>query len=462
MTAGIYTPSTIDYRSVGGNELGPIAQDMIAAASRPVETRATNGAALVPSNGNGAAPQGRAVQSMRLRPQELLRYMGQGIYREAYERAMSLSAYLELIDPSDGYNDGLDAFSRLLKVAGIRVNSMPHWGIFAHRFEAFDHDDHTRALVPEWIARQWRRATTGEPFHRAIYVTTDAAVGSAERPFSDTAVARWNRQLAPAIPLDNLIAQTTQIDSDAYRAFYLLDQDPNDFRMVRVAEAAEVPRAKLVGGEQAIRLHKYGRALEASYEVLRRTPIDKVAFHIARLAIQAEVDKVVAVLDVMINGDGNINTAATSYDLTDLDPTTAPGDLTLRGWLAFKMRFQNPYMMTAALAQDLVALNLLLLNTGSSNIPLVTIANASGFGGFTTMNRGLADGVALGWLGDAPANKIVAFDPRFAIERVTEVGSNLQEVDRWVTRQTQVLVMTEVEGYAVIDQNATKILDLAA
>src|SRR5262249_33622800 len=147
--------------------------------------------------------------------------------------------------------------------------------------------------------------------------------------------------------------------------------------------------------------------------------IDKVAFHIARLAIQAEVDKVVAVLDTMINGDGNAGTAATSYDLTDLDPSTTPGNLTLRAWLAFKMKFQNPYIMSAALAQDLVALNLMLLNTGSANIPLVMLPVGAGLGGFTTLNRSLGDAVGIGWLTEAPASKVVAFDPRFAIERVT-------------------------------------------
>jgi hypothetical protein len=33
---------------------------------------------------------------------------------------------------------------------------------------------------------------------------------------------------------------------------------------------------------------------------------------------------------------------------------------------------------------------------------------------------------------------------------------------RWITNQTQDLVFTEVEGYAVIDNKAAKILDLAS
>jgi hypothetical protein len=35
-------------------------------------------------------------------------------------------------------------------------------------------------------------------------------------------------------------------------------------------------------------------------------------------------------------------------------------------------------------------------------------------------------------------------------------------VEQFIVRQTQVLVMTEAEGYAIIDKNAINILDLAA
>jgi hypothetical protein len=65
------------------------------------------------------------------------------MYRTAYANKMSLSAWLETQDPSEGYNDGLDAFGRLLMAADIRVNSMPEIGVYASKFEAFDKTEHT-------------------------------------------------------------------------------------------------------------------------------------------------------------------------------------------------------------------------------------------------------------------------------------------------------------------------------
>jgi hypothetical protein len=399
--------------------------------------------------------------TMRPRSQDILDQMGSSMYRRAYERGMSLSAYLERIDPSEQYKDGLDGFGRLMKVAGIVTRSNPGLGYYADSFSEFEKTPQTMALVHEWARRQWKRAATGkDPSTRSVFLSTeDNALNSWMRQYQDAATPRF-RAVAPAIPLDELVAITTPIEGDAYRAFYLQDETEAE-RLVRVAQGAEIPRAKLVGGDQTIRLHKYGRALEVSYETLRRQRIDMVAFHIARMAVQAEADKVSSALDVLINGDGNAN-AAQVFDLTDLDPDATAGTLSLAGWLAFKLKFMNPYAITTALVQEGTALQMMLLNTGSANIPLIAIQNASGFGSFRPINPGLADAVGLGWTADAPASKVVAFDNRFALERVVEVGAEISEVDRWITRQVQVLTITEVEGYAVLDAHAAKVLDIAA
>jgi len=388
------------------------------------------------------------VQS-KPRAQELLRQMGPGMYREAYGRGMSLSAWLEKQDPSEEYKDGLDAFSRLLKVAGIRTNSIPELGVWADLFEAFDGNDNTRNLVPEWVARQWRRAATGrDVLTRGVYTSQDAIPGAWSAPYVEASQARA-QQIAPAIPLARLVAITTPINSDAYRAFYLTDTTAQ-MRTARVEEFTEFPRAKLTGGDNTVRLYKYGRALEASYEVLRRQRIDRIALHLARMAVQNETDKVATAIDVLVNGDGNSNTAATTYNLTTLDTATTASNLTWKAWLAFEMQFAAPYICQVALAQEAVALAVRLLNYGTANnlLPMTKFPTINPDGG----------NVALGWTADAPANKIVGIDTRFALEHVVEIGADIQEIERWATRQVQILTMSEVEGFAVFDQKATKVL----
>lgn len=397
------------------------------------------------------------------RTQELFKQMGTGnLYREAYSRGMGLSMYLEQLDPSNGYNDGLDAFSRMMKVAGIKTRSNPDLGYYADRLEAFDRDENTRALVHEWATRAWKRAQTGRDVNtRAIYGSDDQPVGSVLHQIVYDNMPRY-KQIAPAIPLSELVAVATPVDGTIYEAFYLTDDTANE-RRVRVAAGAEIPRAKLTGGDHTIKLRKFGRVLEATYELLRHSPIDLVQLHIQRMAVQAEIDKVAAAMDVLINGDGNSGTSATNYNLTTLDPTATAGTLTLKGWLAFKLTFVNPYALTAAIVQSPVGLQLMTLNSGSANIPLVNYqGNAATFGTFQPINLTLADTTRLGISTDAPSLKILAIDARFGLQFLQEIGGSITEIDKFITRQTNAIVMTEVDGFAVYDANAVHVLNVNA
>jgi hypothetical protein len=234
---------------------------------------------------------------------------------------------------------------------------------------------------------------------------------------------------------------------------------------VRVAEGAPLPRVKLSSSENTLRFGKFGRAIESTYEEARRLRIDVMALHIQLLSIQSEVDEVAAVIDVVVNGDGNANTAATSYNLTTLDTSaTVANGLTLRAWLAFKQKFPNPYSLTTALAQDAVEIQLRLLNVGSANIPLVALAAQSALGGFTPINDRLADGVRVGITADAPSNSIVGLDRRFAVERVVEIGSDISETMRWIENQTNLLTFSLNEGFGrfQIAPGSAAVLNLAA
>lgn len=374
------------------------------------------------------------------------------------EEAPTLSRALEEECPSDP-KDGMDTFERLMMEAGIRTKSDPTAGYWASNAGAFSRNLGTKALLTEFMARNWRKVSFGLS-ERATFLSDDGVAGSFERPYYDAQNPRINQQIAPAIPLSELVAMTTAIDGDSYRSYYLT-YDATALRKYRVGETAEIPIASITGAEHTTRLKKYGRGLRASYEDLRRMRVDKLAWYIQLMAIQTEIDKVSAAMDILINGDGNSNTAATNYNLTTLDSAASAGTLSLKGWLAFKMKFAQPYILTTALMQEAVAIQVALLNTGTANIPLVS-SNLGNLGmGVQPINQ-FADSVRYGWSSDAPTLKIVGFDKRFALERVTEIGSEISEMERYITNQTQVMVMTEVEGYTILDGNAAKTLNVNA
>jgi hypothetical protein len=407
------------------------------------------------------------LTGFRPRVKDLNEQINWRMMEKAYNDGMSLERFLELEDPTSDWSadddEGkLTAFERQLAFMNIATNDDPESGAYADQFRAFeDHGEAGRVLQAEWMAHHYRKVSqsTRKGGGRSILTSDWGTLGSALRPYVEAAQLR-TEEIVPAIPLNELVAFTTPIDSNAYRALYLNDTTADNYRMVRVGEAAEIPGSTLTAGERPVDLYKYGRRLDVSYEILRRAPIPVVAFFIARLAVQAEVDKVSTVIDVLVNGDGNAGTAATVVPLIELDPAaTVANVLTLKAWLAFKLKFRNPYTLTTELVREDVLLQQMLLNTGSANVPLLMI-QGTGFGGFTPINPALADNVRYGISDEAPANKILAFDRQFAIERVTEIGANINETQRWIKNQTEIMTFTEVEGYAVIDSKAAKILDL--
>lgn len=373
---------------------------------------------------------------------------------EGYRQGLNVSRWLEFNSPSE--KGGLDAFDRCLEALDIRTHSDPAAGYWASNAgDAFNPRDRARrVLLTEFFARQWRKVSFGQ--QRTVYLSDDYVPGTANRPYADAGQTRYSSRIAPAIPLSELVAVTTPITGPDYRTLYLT-YDAEALRMFRVGESANIPIAEIAASPRTLQLHKYGRGLRASYEALRRMTVDLLALHIQWMAVQAEIDKVAAVIDVIVNGDGNANTGATNYNLTTLDSDATAGTLSLKGWLAFKLKWANPYMITTALMQEAVALQLALLNVGSANVPLAS-ANLGGMVQSLTPINTTSDAVRYGWTSDAPANKIVAFDARISVERVTEIGSDISETARNIENQTEVITMTETEGYGILDANANKIL----
>jgi hypothetical protein len=373
------------------------------------------------------------------------------------DAAPTMSRALEFASPSE--ENEPDAFTRLLRVNNIVTRSNPQAGWWASPATAFLDSAVGRALYTEFFAREWRKVAFATPQQRAVLLSTDATPGSWQRPYYEGG-ARWEQQVQPAIPLSELVGMTTPINGNLYRSL-VLEYDAAQLRKFRVGESAEIPISTIAAREHTITLKKFGRGLRASYEELRRLRIDKLAFFIRQTAIQSEADKVAAAIDVLVSGDGNTDTAAAVHNLTTLDAAATAGTLTLKGWLAFKMKFVNPYFITTGLMQEAVALQLATLNAGSGNVPLAGL-NLGGMVQALQPINTTSDGVRYGWTSDAPALKIVGFDRRFALEQLLEIGGNIDEMERFIVNQTQVMTMTEVQGFAVMDPSAALVLDVNA
>lgn len=377
-----------------------------------------------------------------------------------------LSGALEADDPSDPQERaaGLDAWRRMLIAADIRTAG-DRWGTYsADRLEKMGESDIGKALFPEFCRRVFIEAWAPPRQERApaVYLSSDYAIGTIQRPYDDDLTLRTT-DFEPAVPLGEVIIGTQPSDGSTFRSRYLVTPATADIRMQRVAEAAEIPIATITEGSRINRTRKFGRGIRASYEALRRDPLDVFAVYIRQLSLQTQVDQVGAAIDVMVNGDGNAGTSATSYNLTALDAGTTANNLTLDAWLAFKLKWRNPYLMTAVVGREAAIFKLLKLNVGTANLLSASQDVPAGLRQeFVPMTARLGEGIRYGITDDVAANTLVGFDGRLSVVRMLEEGSEISEAERWITRQVEVMTFSFNEGYRVFDPQAVRIINLAA
>lgn len=381
----------------------------------------------------------------------------------------TLSNAFEMLDPTveqSGIGANFDAFERLLLVADLVPRSIHEYGRRAStldevetRFGAARDSGSvvTRALIGEIIRRAYRKVSIDET-RGALQGSQDAVLGTFINQYQYSGVV--TPKLEPAIKMSDLVAMTEGITRDYVKPFYLEDIDEDEETQARIAEGAEIPAIEITNKERLISLKKTGIRIDATYESLRQTPIDMIAYAFARIAIRVDARKVDKIIATLISGDGNSGTAATNYTLTSLGGVVLNG-LDLRSYLAFKKKFKNPFMLTHIFGQEQNTLQLELLNTGSANIPRA-VAGGVFAQEFQNMNTRLADNVKTGDIDSVPSNLLLGIDGRVAVKRWYEIGAEIREVDKWIREQKESFVMSETEGYQVDEPLAVKTLQLDA
>ncbi len=382
-------------------------------------------------------------------------------FRDAKAKRRSPSAQLtQLIDVDEADSKrGMDGFTLLMEEADVVSRSIPEQGIYADSVQTFL-ERAGRALFDEWGQRQYRRAQTG--MSRRAIASTDFLAGSPMRPYADDTSLIMD-DFQPAIPVSEVLAANRGVDTNAFRKMVLTEPTAAAKRLVRVGELAEIPKTQLTVGSELLNMYKFARGLEISDEATRRESLDRIATMVQLMAVQNEIDKLAAIIDVMVNGDEGGSTAATSYNLTALDSTTSVNILTPLAWYSFRNKWANPYVMTHVIAQEAPITKLEMLNTGTANMPLAMFPAGMGLAPqLSQINPNLGNTIRFGITSDAPANKLLGFDRRAAVERIFEIGAGVQETERYVSRQSEAVFFSDVEGYLVRSKNAARLLVLNA
>ena len=262
-----------------------------------------------------------------------------------------------------------------------------------------------------------------------------------------------------------LIAVRTPIDSNVYKAAYLDLGDAKNkkaLEMRRVTEGADLPVTKLKLGESAISFYKYGRAVEASYEVLRRASLDFVRRQIGWIASEAANNKVEEILSTIKNGDGNNNEAPVlKTSALDSEATTS---ITRNAWIKFLLKFYPNGANTVVANEDGLIQILEVLYPKFEVASKMDELLANGLNVSTVLPQNLIANTTLlyspyiGKIGGKEA--IYAINRDNCIEELVEINSTIQEVDKFIKNQTNLLTISENSGFRKMFADSARILTI--
>lgn len=402
------------------------------------------------------------------------------IHVRAADKKVTPSTMLEVEQPTPSveFDNGYDAFGRVLEHLGIVIRDSPAAGVYSTPSRNLLTGEHVtpegtkigreqgRAIAMILTERAWRRQKYGKSANtRSLFTSEEDALGSAARPWTDAADIRDALDREPAIALSNLIAKETAVESRDYRSIYVDETAVGTFDYMRVTEGAEIPTVNLRTGAHTIRLHKRGRAINWTYEAALDMRLDKMQMIIQKMAIDVEAGKIAQAVAVLLAGDGNGN-APTTIDLTDMDSSLTAGDPpSLRSWLRYRKAYRGAFALTTVLGniEDIVTLE--MVEVGLDSTPLAFAPASSGVGQLVSINnRRENNQIGVGDLepGIIPPGILLGFDNRWALERVSQIGATISESESFISNQTNLLTFTDVDGFAMLYSDAVKPLDLEA
>lgn len=357
--------------------------------------------------------------------------LSMNLYQKAAQEGKTLSEILEEMDPTTE-PAGLDAFERQLKARGIYTKDAPEYGIMASSVETFFLTDDNKVLFPEWVRRTVRS------------------------DFDDFPLLQY------------LVGATTMVDSSLVETPYLDRPEKEKTRLRRVTEAAQLPKASIKLRNQAIRLYKYGRAIEASYETLRRATIPVIQRYIAFIGRDAAQDKAEEAIYTLVKGDGN-NNEAPVIKLSELDANAA-GKLTAEAYLRFLMLFDIfPCDTIVATKEAFVELVLTQFPNLTPQQVLSLMINGNMNAVRLSVPQMPQMTQTLLWTEDIvgpkgadifSGKKILGFNRAAGLEQLVETGSTIREAERFILNQTQVLTISENSGFSKMFKEAAYVLDL--
>lgn len=366
------------------------------------------------------------------------------LYKQSIDAGMTFWQYLEMIQPSKP-SDNLTAFERQLQLNGIIVQSRPDLGLYSSAGEYFFQSDRpgSAILFPVLLQK----------------------------------TALWTK-LKAFVDINKIVATTRTITgTSAYSALSIDDSNITGVtttahgRRFRVDQKGNFPSVSIGWSEKTNAVAKHGVQLNWTYEFVRRASIELMQTVVARIMIQDQLELFNEAVNVIINGDGTANppcvvktlkkTAAGLGANQILTDATAAGELTYPTWLRF-IGDSRPYTFNAVFGNLNTLVKFVTMSRPTMDpAEIITNLLEAKNQGTAKLETPLFPNVTLFLAEGMPADKLLAVDTSFALERVIELGSDLKEVERVIQNQTEAMVISIADNISKIFNDAAQLLDFS-
>lgn len=386
----------------------------------------------------------------------------------------SMSEFLEAQDPTEpGSRDeqlGIDAFSRMVSMltdrngAQIRIASDLSIGASAHSVADFmaagplvegSKSLHVGAVLLQelWVRAYREGGLVGTARFKGadLFYASNGPLWPGLNPtYLMQPIVGQPRLRTPLLP--QMLAIRSVVKSDTFKWPVITNQAAQS-RMRRVAEGAALPIVELTVSSAEGKVYKFGIALRITDEAARRTPIDWLRFHAARIGQQNALDKEQVCFEAAV-------AAGSETDISTLQGGVG-GQITsepLDDFLGIMEEAGFP--PTICIGKRATTTTLKNATTGTveqsvfrGNNPIMT-----GGGHPEELDHPPIYSRSYG-----VTDKLAYMDGSSAMGEATEAGSDKQETDRDIITGTNILTISEVNGYFPVEAGygAVRLLDTA-
>ncbi len=366
-------------------------------------------------------------------------------YKRACDLGMTLWQYFELVNPSKP-EDRLSAFDRQLQAAGIITKSDASRGLFSSTGEYFFQSDRpgSAILFPTLLQKTalWAKMNQVADINKIVATT---------------------RTIAGASSYQSLYIDDTAITKGVGRHF-------------RVDQSGKFPKIKIGWSESANAVTKHGVQLDWTYEFVRRASIELMSTVVARIMMQDQQELFNEAISIALNGDGSAaNPAAVvkkfrtagvaGVNDIKLDTAVTAGQISYEGYLKFIGGFK-PYNINVIVGNTNTLTKLILMAKPNVD-PLAIITTlqepkSQGNVSVDSSIQSIFPNVTFYPAENMADSVIIGMDTMYSLERVIELGSDIQEVSRVIENQTEAMVLSIADGVSKLFPSAMQVLDFSA